>query len=53
VLQIHGEIYLKQLTEGEKKDEQFWNWRDSKMTCYCGWEGEDHDGCTCLPKEDK
>ena len=23
------------------------------MTCYCGWEGEDHDGCTCFPKKSK
>tara|TARA_R110002020_G_scaffold418030_1_gene627293 strand:- start:259 stop:468 length:210 start_codon:yes stop_codon:yes gene_type:complete len=23
------------------------------MTCYCGWEGEDHDGCLCFLKESK
>ena len=21
--------------------------------CYCGWTGINHDGCKCLPKEEK
>tara|TARA_R100000353_G_C6498486_1_gene193604 strand:- start:225 stop:350 length:126 start_codon:yes stop_codon:yes gene_type:complete len=29
VLHIHGELYLKKLRDGEKNDEEFWEWWDS------------------------
>ena len=29
MLQIHGEEYLKQIKDGEKKYKEFWDWWDS------------------------